>query len=100
MRRLKKQLQQKSTETPAVELDPITESVASLVGYMSVIAGACADAVLDKWPSLAGETAGPPVSYSVYSQFTFLYLHVMDRMAFGISGDEGRLVVREAVGPH
>ncbi len=81
-------------------LDPLTLSAFKLVGYMSLTAGACADDVLDKWPTLAGKTAGPAVSYSVYSQFLFLYIHVMDRMAFADGGDQVRVAVRDVVRPH
>ena len=81
-------------------LDPLTLSAFKLVGYMSLTAGGCADAILDKWPTLAGKSAGPTVSYSVYSQFLFLYLHVMDRMAFADGGDQCRVAVRDVITPH
>lgn len=84
----------------ADNLNPLTAATFKLVGYMSMTAGDCADAVLDEWPALADKTAGPAVSYSVYSQFLFLYLHVMDRMAFADGGDHCRVAVRELVGPH
>lgn len=80
-------------------LNPVQLSAFKLVGYISLTAGACADAILDKWPSLAGKAAGPSVSYFVYSQFLFLYLHLMDRMAFAQGGDHYRVAVREAVTP-
>ena len=89
-----------SSKAPAADLDPLSLSAFKVAGYMSLTAGACADALLDKWPTLAGKTAGPAVSYSVYSQFLFLYLHLMDRMAFAEGGDQCRVAVRELVGPH
>ena len=88
-----------ASRAPAADLDPLEPSAFELVGYISLTAGACADAVLDKWPTLAGNTAGPAVSYSVYSQFLFLYLNLVDRMAFADGGDQRRVAVREVVGP-
>lgn len=88
-----------ASKAPVVNLDPLTLSAFELVGYMSLTAGACADAVLEKWPTLAGKNAEPAASYSVYSQFLFLYLHLTDRMAFADGGDKCRAAVRDVVKP-
>ena len=100
MQWLRRLTRRSAAEAPAASLDPLTLSAIKLVGYMSLTAGACADAILDKWPTLAGNTAGPAVSYSVYSQFLFFYLHVMDHIAFADGGDQRRVAVRHVVRPH
>ncbi len=82
------------------DLDSLTLAAFKLVGYMSLTVKACADVILDQWPSLSGKPARPAVSYFVYSQFMFLYLHVMDRMAFADGGDWCRVAVRDAITPH
>lgn len=87
------------SEAASINLDPLTSAAFNLVGYISLTTGSCADAILDKWPTLTGKIAAPPVSYSVYAQFMFLYLHVMDRLAFAKGGDERRIEVRDLVTP-